>query len=155
MSAFTKIYLPGLVAGTAQNTPVYLLASDDGNGGMTLTTSATVPAGGATSAKQDTGNASLAALVNASSNSFTNITTATTTVVKSGAGSLHSVTINSLGTIASTVTIYDNTAGSGSKIGTIDSLTLKGTFTYDVAFATGLTIVSTGTVAPDISVSWR
>lgn len=107
----------------------------------------------ATSAKQDTANTSLASLVTANANTNTNITTSTTTVVKSGAGALHLVTINALGTVASTVTIYDNTAGSGTKLGTINSLTLSGSFYYDVAFATGLTIVTTG--APDISVAWR
>lgn len=121
----------------------------DGTGTIVL------PVGASTSALQTTGNASLVSLGNAFSNSFSNITTATTTTVKSGAGTLRSVTINSLGTVASVVTIYDNTAGSGTKIGTIDSLTLKGTFTFDAAFSTGLTIVSTGTLAPDITVSYR
>ena len=87
--------------------------------------------------------------------SNTNITTATTTTVKSGAGVLHQVTVNTKGTIASTITIYDNTAGSGTKIGTIDSLNLAGAFAYDVGFTTGLTLVTTGTVAPDISVVYR
>lgn len=109
----------------------------------------------ATAAKQDTAQASLTALVAAYANSFTNITTSTTTTAKSGAGALHCVTVNALGTVASTVTIYDNTAGSGTKIGTIDSLTLKGAFFFDVAFATGLTLVTTGTLAPDITVSYR
>jgi hypothetical protein len=85
--------------------------------------------------------------------SFQNITTSTTTVVKSGAGVLHLVNVNALGTVASLVTIYDNTAGSGTKIGTINSLTLSGAFQYDLAFATGLTLVTTG--APDITVSYR
>ncbi len=86
---------------------------------------------------------------------FNNITTATTTVVKSGAGVLHGVTVNTKGTVASTVTIYDNTAGSGSKIGIIDTLNLSGSFFFDAAFATGLTVVTTGTVAPDITVMYR
>lgn len=90
-----------------------------------------------------------------SSFSFNNITTATTTTVKSGAGVIHGVTINTKGTVASTVTIYDNTAGSGSKIAIIDSLNLSGAFFYDAAFATGLTIVTTGTIAPDITVMYR
>lgn len=85
--------------------------------------------------------------------SFQNITTSTTTVVKSGAGVLHIVNVNTLGTVASIVTIYDNTAGSGTKIGTINSLTLSGAFQFDIAFATGLTLVTTG--APDITVSYR
>lgn len=85
----------------------------------------------------------------------TNITTSTTTTIKSGGGVIHGVTINSKGTIASTVTIYDNTAASGTKIATIDSLNLSGSFFYDAGFSTGLTVVTTGTLAPDITVLWR
>ena len=87
--------------------------------------------------------------------SFSNITTATTTTLVTGSGVLHGITINAKGTVASTVTIYDNTAGSGTKIGIIDSLNLSGSFGYDANFATGLTIVTTGTVAPDITVLYR
>jgi hypothetical protein len=87
--------------------------------------------------------------------SFTNISTATTTVVKNGAGTLHAVIVNSKGTVASTLTVYDNTAGSGTIIAIIDSLNLSGTFEYDIDFATGCTIVSTGTVAPNFTVSYR
>lgn len=113
-------------------------------------------AGIATAAKQDTGNASLATVAtNTGANSFANITTATTTTVKGAAGSLHAITVNSKGTVASTITIYDNTSGTGTKIGTIDSLNLSGTFTFDVSFATGLTLVTTGTVAPDVTVSYK
>ena len=89
------------------------------------------------------------------SNSFVNITTATTTVVKASSGILKSITINSLGTVASLVTIYNNTAASGAKIGTINSLTIYGSFTFNVPFSTGLTIVTTGTVAPDITVVYQ
>jgi hypothetical protein len=84
--------------------------------------------------------------------SYKNITTATTTVVKSGAGVLHSIVINKPGT-TDTLTIYDNTSGSGTKIGTI---TVSGStpYVFDVAFGTGLTIVSGGT-AGDYTVSYR
>lgn len=89
--------------------------------------------------------------------SFNNITTATTTTVKSGAGTLHSIITNTTAASA-TVTIYDNTAGSGTKIGTTTnpiSLLQMGPLTaiYDVAFATGLTIVTTGT--QDITVTYK
>lgn len=81
-----------------------------------------------------------------------NISTGTTTTVKSGAGVLHSITINT--TAAATITIYDNTAGSGTKIGTIAaSPAIGSTFLYDCAFATGLTIVTAG--ASDITVNFR
>lgn len=87
--------------------------------------------------------------------SFSNISTDATTVVKSGAGVLNAVTVNTKGTVASTVTIYDNTAASGTVIATIDSLNLSGQFLFSVAFTTGLTVVTTGTVAPNITVSYR
>jgi len=101
------------------------------------------------------GNAASSAVNVQTSFLFSNITTATTTTVKSGAGILRGVTINTKGTIASAVTIYDSLSGSGTKIGTIDSLNLAGQFEYDIAFSTGLTIVTTGTVAPDITVAYR
>ena len=87
--------------------------------------------------------------------SYNHIATAVTTVVKNAAGFLHGISVNTKGTVASTITIYDNIAGSGSVIGVIDSLNLAGLFILDVSFLTGLTIVTTGTVAPDITVSYR
>lgn len=93
--------------------------------------------------------------VNPASFTYSHIATATTTTVKSGAGDLHSITVNSKGTVASTITVYDNTAGSGTVIAVIDSLNLGGAFVFDIAFATGLTLVTTGTVAPDVTVSYR
>lgn len=87
--------------------------------------------------------------------SYNHISTATTTTVKSGAGVLHNISVNTLGTVASTCTVYDNTAGSGTVIAVINTLNLSGAFVLDVAFTTGLTFVTTGTVAPDITVSYR
>lgn len=80
-----------------------------------------------------------------------NITTATTTTVKSGAGFLHSITVNT--TAAGAITIYDNTAASGTKIGTIKASVVEQTFFFDVSFSTGLTIVTAA--ASDITVSYR
>lgn len=85
---------------------------------------------------------------------YANITGDATTVVKSGRGYLHTITLNAP-TATEVITIYDNTAGSGTKIGTItvpaspQPVTLK----YDVAFWTGLTIV-TATATSDITVSF-
>lgn len=85
---------------------------------------------------------------------YQNITTDATTVVKSGKGYLHTICINTPAATG-TITIFDNTAASGTKIGTITSFaSVGGCFTYDVAFWTGLTIV-TATAAPDITVSFR
>ena len=52
---------------------------------------------------------------------YANVTSNATTTLKSGAGLLHSITINTKGATSNTATIYDNTAGSGTKIGTIDT----------------------------------
>lgn len=91
---------------------------------------------------------------------YTPITAAapTTTVVATGKGVLTGIIIN---TPAGTgvITIYDNTAASGTKIGTI---TMPATLLSDgphvvsypnVTFAKGLTIV-TSTAAQDITVCW-
>jgi len=82
---------------------------------------------------------------------YRNITTATTTVVKSGAGVLKAITVNS--TAAGTITVYDNTSAAGTKIATLKASVVEGTYEYNIAFATGLTIV-TG-AASDITVSYR
>lgn len=80
--------------------------------------------------------------------SVANITTQTTTTLKTGPGILHNIIINT--PLASgVITIYDNTAGSGTVIGTI---TLPGTLLstgpisvpYHANFNTGLTIVTSG-----------
>jgi hypothetical protein len=89
--------------------------------------------------------------------SYVNITLAapTTTTVKSGPGLLHNICINAPASTG-TITIYDNTAGSGNTIGTITtpaSAPLR-CFAYDVAFWTGLTIV-TATAAQNVTVSFR
>ena len=81
----------------------------------------------------------------------TNIASATTTVVKSGNGILRRITVNT--TAAGTITIYDNTAASGTKIGILKSSIVEGTYEYGCRFGTGLTIV-TG-AASDITVIWE
>lgn len=87
---------------------------------------------------------------------YTNLGVTAGTTIHNKPGFLHSVIINT--PIASgTVTIYDNTAASGTKIATI---TLPATLLnegpqfalYDVNFYTGLTIVTTGTNI-DVTVS--
>jgi hypothetical protein len=82
-----------------------------------------------------------------------NIAGAATTTVKSGGGTLWRITFNKP-VAASTVTIYDNTAGSGTKIGTItNTVDVKPYFLkYGGRFETGLTIVTSG--ADDITVTF-
>lgn len=90
-------------------------------------------------------------------NSYKNITTAATTLVKTGEGSLHSIAINE--TVASaTITIYDGlTAATGTLIGTITNpgtlIESQLSLLYDVSFGVGLTIVTTGT--QDITVAYK
>lgn len=81
-----------------------------------------------------------------------NVSTATTTTVKSGAGFLGQIIING-GTMGN-VTIYDNTAGSGTTIATLDGANLKVgmVFPYGCVFSTGLTVVTAA--ATDITVCY-
>ena len=79
----------------------------------------------------------------------TNITTATTTVIKTGPGVLVSIVLNE--TNAGAITVYDNTAGSGTKIATIAAAAASGSILgYLCQFTTGLTVVTAG--ADDITV---
>lgn len=92
----------------------------------------------------------------ADSNAYTNIASATTTTVKSGSGTLVRITINKK-VSSGVITIYDNTAGSGTKIGTITNpatlLDSTEDLEYGVTFNTGLTIVTSA--ADDLTVVWR
>lgn len=80
------------------------------------------------------------------------INTATTTVVKSGAGVLHTITVGT-GGAGSTATVYDNTAGSGTVIAALTTAT-QISLTLDVGFSTGLTVVTVGATPPDLTVSY-
>lgn len=84
-----------------------------------------------------------------------NMTTATTTTIKSGAGLLHTVNV---GTCVSgaTVSLFDNTAGSGTSISVITcpaATAGMSTFIFDRSFSTGLTAVTSG--ATNVSFSYR
>lgn len=97
--------------------------------------------------------------VQVSGHSFLNITLAapTTTVVKSGAGVLHTITVNKT-TALGVIQCFDNTAASGTVIATITQpaavLASNVSLVYDAGFATGLTCL-TSTAAQDITVSYR
>ena len=84
---------------------------------------------------------------------YTNITGQATTTVKSGSGVLHTICVNTAAA-TETITIYDNTAGSGTKIGTATVYaSTNPCLTYDIYFATGLTIV-TATASSDLTISY-
>jgi hypothetical protein len=68
------------------------------------------------------------------------ISTATTTLVKTGAGFLHRIIVN--GGTTGTIIAYDNTAGSGAIIFSFDTTNAIGSYEFNCSFATGLTIVT-------------
>lgn len=90
--------------------------------------------------------------------SFANMTTSTTTTIKSGVGTFYGIWINTRGT-GSTAQCYDNTAASGTKLtGSIDttlSTTAFNVGTYGSAFATGLTCITTGATPADIGIYFK
>lgn len=86
--------------------------------------------------------------------SFKRLAANATTLVRTGPGILHLITINTKGASANVISIYDGLSASGTLIATADSTNAPGTLFYDVTFDTGLTIViGTGTAA-DITVAW-
>lgn len=93
---------------------------------------------------------------------YTHIATNATTVVKSGTGMLSSICFNSfivplLGT-ATTATVYDNTAGSGTVIAVISGPAANEPpfcLNYNLKFTTGLTVVTTSINTSDITVIYR
>lgn len=85
----------------------------------------------------------------------TNITTATSTQVKTGAGTFYGVTVN-IGGAGSTATVYDGTSTAGAKLGTF-STAAQGSVTAPgpgLAFAAGLFVVTAGGTPADITVAY-
>ena len=86
---------------------------------------------------------------------YSNITGTTTTVLKAGSGVLKLITLN--GPVATgTISIFDNTAGSGTSIGVITTPAspMPLTLDFEVQFKVGLTIV-TATAAQNITVAYQ
>ncbi len=73
--------------------------------------------------------------------------------VKSGAGILRGVTVNTVGTTSS-ATFYDGTSTSGTKLATMSTLS-QTSLTYDVSFTTGLFVVLAGGVAADVTIRYN
>jgi len=69
------------------------------------------------------------------------ISGAATTILKYGAGELHTIVNNDN---SGSLIAYDNTAGSGTIIASIDLAKVLGTLTFDAPFSNGLTIVTVG-----------
>ena len=85
------------------------------------------------------------------SGNYTTITSATTTVVRSGPGRLLGFFLAS-GTTP-TVQIYDNTAASGTVLLPTTGTLAVGWYPLPANFNTGLTIVTGGTT-PNVTVVW-
>lgn len=79
-----------------------------------------------------------------------NISAAATTVLTTGSGILHLVTVNTAANGA--ITIYDSESASGEKIATLKASVAEGTYFYEVPFNVGLTIVTAA--ATDITVTY-
>lgn len=86
-------------------------------------------------------------------NSFksTYISTNTDTVIKTGRGVLHTITIGE--TAAGAITIYDNSAASGTTLAVLKASVAEQTFTFDLCFDTGLTITTAG--SSKLTVTWQ
>ena len=80
------------------------------------------------------------------------ITANASTTLKSGPCVLLAVTVNSKGS-GNTATVYDSKTGSGKVLAVIDT-TQPGTFAYNAQLDNGLTIVTAGGTAADITVSY-
>jgi 4-hydroxyphenylpyruvate dioxygenase-like putative hemolysin len=125
-------------------------APQTGDSALVISNKAAVAA--TTTATQTTAAASALAVQNAGS-SFANVTTATTTAVKASAGVLERIIVNTAGA-GSTLTIYNNTAGSGAKVGTMTTAA-QGCFEFNVNCTTGITVVSASGTPADITVVYR
>ena len=80
----------------------------------------------------------------------TYISTATTTQVFTGPGTLHSIVVNT--TAAGAIAVIDGIAGSTANVASLKASIVEGTYLYDCALANGLRIVTAG--ASDITVTW-
>jgi len=89
------------------------------------------------------------------SSSYLHLNANGTTTVKSGAGVLRRIIINTRGGIINTLTIYDNTTATGAVIGVVDTVNAGGAFNYELDFTTGLTVVLAGGTAADITIIYE
>ena len=70
----------------------------------------------------------------------TPISTATTTLVKTGRGKLHTITVGE--TAAGAISVYDALTETGTAFIVLKASIAEQTFVFDVQFNTGLTIVT-------------
>lgn len=81
------------------------------------------------------------------------ITSKTTTLVKSGPGMIASITVNTAGS-ADTITVYDALTATGTPIATITAPGVGQKFCEGYNFAVGCTIVTGGTTAGKYGVAF-
>lgn len=86
-------------------------------------------------------------------NAYNNITTATTTLVKGASGLVAAICVNTVGT-TSTLVLWDSLTASGNKVGTWTT-TAVGCYPIDAVMRTGITVVTTGSPAADITIYFR
>lgn len=72
----------------------------------------------------------------------TYISTATTTTIKTGRGNLTRIVITE--TAAGSITVYDNTAASGTIVAVFKASIAEGCYDIGARFQTGLTVVTAG-----------
>jgi hypothetical protein len=80
-------------------------------------------------------------------------TNATNNAIKTGAGAVTGLSINTAGT-TSTLVLYDSLTATGTKLGTFTT-TAQGYLPLDIPFTTGLTAVTAGGAAADITLAYR
>lgn len=82
----------------------------------------------------------------------TPITTATTTLIKTGQGVFGGIEV--FGGTTGTITVYDNTAASGKKLADFDTTNaISPTYMQQAGFSRGLTVVTSA--ATKINVLWK
>lgn len=87
--------------------------------------------------------------------SYSHISTNTSTQVKSAAGYLMGISINTAGASANTITLYDNTSCATTVIGVIDGTVIGNVDLHGLKFATGLCITTATGTAPDLTVVYK
>lgn len=85
---------------------------------------------------------------------YKNLAANGTTTLVAGPGTLVAVNINTKGATANTLDIFDNTAGSGTKIGHWDTTVQPQSFYLECSFAIGLTVVIAAGTAADITLTY-
>lgn len=82
---------------------------------------------------------------------YASISTATTTIVKTGQGILHNILVT--GGTAGTISVYNNTIASGDTLVALFSSTNAiASYPFDIAFSSGCTVVTGG--ATNITVTY-